>query len=57
MILLDAATFPLLRCPAAGLAVGLLPVTRAQFDYFLGGPAGFPADTLAAINEASPRAS
>jgi hypothetical protein len=57
MTLLDRTTFPALAVPAAGLAVGLLPVTRAQFDYFLGDTTGFPRDTLAEIDAASPRAS
>lgn len=57
MTLLDPTTFPALACPAAGLAVGLLPVARAQFDYFLGDTTRFPADALAEIDAASPRAS
>lgn len=56
MLVLDATTFPALRLPGVGLDVGLLPVTRAQFDYFLGEPSGFPADVLAELTQASPRA-
>lgn len=57
MILLDPTTFPALAVPAAGLAVGLLPVTRAQFDYFLGDTTRFPPDALAEMDAISPRAS
>lgn len=57
MTSLDPTTFPVLAVPAAGLAVGLLPVARAQFDYLLGHPHAFPADALADIDAVSPRAS
>ncbi len=36
---LDPTGFPLLKLPSLGLAVHLLPVTKVQFEYFLGEPA------------------
>lgn len=56
MFSLDAAAFPVVRCPRTGLDAGVLPVTRVQFEYFLGGTTDFPEDAYAGIDRASPRA-
>ncbi|MBX9628744.1 MAG: SUMF1/EgtB/PvdO family nonheme iron enzyme [Gemmataceae bacterium] len=57
MVRLDPLGFPVVRLPAAGLEVGLLPVTRAQLDYLLGDTTDFHPDDLAALDRANPRAS
>jgi hypothetical protein len=57
MISLDPTGFPVVRCPATSLDVGLLPVTKAQFDFFLGDRTGFDPVTLAEITAVCPRAS
>lgn len=57
MIRLDPMSFPLVECPGVRLRVGLLPVTKVQFEYFLGARTGFDPATLAAITQTCPRAS
>ena len=57
MISLDPTAFPVLRCPAVPLEFGLFPVTRAQFDFFLGDRSGFDPAAFAEISETAPRAS
>ncbi|HJZ55035.1 MAG TPA: hypothetical protein VKE74_08750 [Gemmataceae bacterium] len=57
MISFDPTAFPIVRCPAASLEVGLFPVTRTQFDFFLGARSEFDPAALAEITEAAPRAS
>lgn len=57
MIRLDMTGFPVLHCRGLGLGVGLLPVTRVQFEYFLGDTTGFPPDRYEEIERLNPRAS
>jgi hypothetical protein len=57
MIAFDAMGFPLVILPAVGLEAMLLPVTRTQFDFFLGDRTGFPSSTLQDIDRISPRRS
>lgn len=57
MIRLDQTGFPLVKCTGPRLWVGLLPVTRVQFEYFLGDRTGFDPAAYEAITRTSPRAS
>lgn len=57
MITFDIMGFPLVSLPAVGLETMLLPVTRAQFDFFLGDRSGFPSTALQDIDRISPRMS
>lgn len=54
---LDKTDFPYLALPAAGLAVGLLPVCKAQFEFYLGDPTGPGRPWYEAVLAVSPRAS
>lgn len=54
---LDPTGFPVVSLPTAGVAVGLLPVTRAQFDVYLGDTTGFPQEAYADWTAACPRGS
>jgi hypothetical protein len=56
MIAFDPTGFPVVRCPAISLDVGLLPVTKAQFDFFLGDRPGLDLAVLAEITQTGPRA-
>lgn len=53
----DPIGFPVVHCPPLGLGVGLLPVMRAQFEYFLGSTSGFPREAFDQIEQTAPRAS
>lgn len=57
MLTVDQTGFPLVPCPALALEIGLLPVTRAQFDFYLGGRTNFDPAVLDELNAVSPRAS
>lgn len=57
MIAFDPTGFPVVRSPAAPLEVGLLPVTKAQFDFFLGDRTKFDPEAVAEITAINPRAS
>jgi hypothetical protein len=57
MMSLDAMAFPLVALPDVGLEVMLLPVTRTQFDFFLGDRTGFPSAALQDMERVAPRRS
>lgn len=54
--LFDRTGFPYLAVPDAEVAVALLPVTKAQAEYWLGDPAGPGDEWYAEVLAVSPRA-
>lgn len=54
--LLDRTGFPYLAVPEAGVAVALLPVTKAQAEVWVGDPAGPGDEWYAGVLAVSPRA-
>ena len=57
MFHLDNTGFPAVPVPAAGLAVHLFPVTKVQFEYFLGDRTNFDPAAFDELYGTSPRAS
>jgi hypothetical protein len=57
MIGFDGMGFPLVSLSAIGLEVMLLPITRTQFDFFLGDRTHFPTSALQDLDLVSPRLS
>ncbi len=57
MIDLDITGFPLVALPELALEVGLLPVTRAQFDFYLGDRPRLSPEAFEEMTRTSPRSS
>jgi hypothetical protein len=53
--LFDRTGFPYLAVPEAGVAVALLPVTKAQAEFWLGDPSGPGDDWYAEVLAVAPR--
>lgn len=54
---LDKTDFPYVDLPSLGLSVGLFPVCKVQYEYFLGDPSGPAPDWYSSVLEVNPRRS
>lgn len=57
MIHLDSTSFPVIDLAEAGLSALLLPVTKVQFEYFLGARTGFELTAFGEVYATGPRSS